>query len=499
MGEKQALMRLQNGSDVRGVAMETEGGPPVNLTEEAVCRIAGAFAGWLAERTGKKTEALTVGVGHDSRLTAAQLTAAAVRGLRSRGVRVRSCGLASTPAMFMGTVFPETAFDGSIMITASHLPQNRNGMKFFTAQGGLDKGDITALLERASELAVPSGGAGGAGEPSALMDAYAAFLRGKIVDGAGVGDRPLEGLRIVVDAGNGGGGFFPRQVLEPLGADCSGSQFLEPDGRFPNHQPNPENREAMASIQAAVREAKADLGILFDTDVDRMSAVLADGDILSRNALIAAMAAILAPEYPGSTIVTDSVTSDRLTAFLEGKLGLRHHCFKRGYKNVINEAVRLNREGTVAPLAIETSGHGALKENYFLDDGAYMAVRLIIAAAGAARQGRELTSLLDGFEPAAAQAEYRIPIAGEGFAAYGKQVLDKFRERALQKGIEITPSYEGVRLRFPGTGWAMLRVSLHDPILPLNLEGGDETGLARIQTEVRSLLKGFDRLGLNIM
>ena len=120
-----------------------------------------------------------------------------------------------------------------------------------------------------------------------------------------------------------------------------------------------------------------------------MSAVLKNGKEISRNALIAMMAAILAPDYPGSTIVTDSVTSDELTEFLQGELGLRHLRFKRGYKNVIDECIRLNKEGTVSPLAIETSGHGALSENYYLDDGAYLAVKLLIAAAKAKAKGRQ--------------------------------------------------------------------------------------------------------------
>ena len=135
----------------------------------------------------------------------------------------------------------------------------------------------------------------------------------------------------------------------------------------------------MDAIRGAVLNNKADLGLIFDTDVDRMSAVFSDGQEVNRDALIAMMAAILVKDYPNSTIVTDSVTSDKLTAFLEGELHLKHHRFQRGYKNVINECKRLNEEGVVSPLAIETSGHGALKENYYLDDGAYMAVKLLIA------------------------------------------------------------------------------------------------------------------------
>lgn len=495
METKASLLSLQNGSDVRGVALALEDGPPVNLTEEAANRIAGAFGSWLSARTKKPLSGMRIGVGHDSRFTAAPLKAAIAGGLAALGIQVFDCGLASTPAMFMGTVFPEAAFDGSIMITASHLPKNRNGMKFFTRDGGLEKEDIRALLELAEKME-PAGEAANP-ESFPLIKHYAAFLREKIASSLGGGSKPLEGLRIAVDAGNGAGGFFVREVLEPLGADCAGSQFLDPDGNFPNHQPNPEDKGAMDSICRAVIGAKADLGIIFDTDVDRMSAVFSDGREVNRDAIIALMAAVLAPEYPGSTIVTDSVTSDRLTRFLEGKLGLRHHCFKRGYKNVINEAIRLNQEGVVSPLAIETSGHGALKENYFLDDGAYMAVRLIVAAAQAAKRGESLEALLDCFPPAGAAQECRLAISGEDFGAYGRKVLDAFEKRAQEEKLPLVKSYEGIRLSFPGEGWLLLRMSLHDPLMPLNLEGDTPKALQKLQQIAKRLLTGFDRLNLS--
>ena len=489
--DKQALLRLKNGSDVRGVALAQTEADTVTLTEEAAGRIAASFAIWLRKKLGRQP--LRIGVGHDSRLTAESLKKAVVGGLSAQGAQVLDCGLASTPAMFMGCVFEETSFDGGIMITASHLPQNRNGMKFFTRDGGLDSSDITALLEGGVDVEYT--GVAQA-ELSPLMAHYTAFLRKKIIELAALGERPLSGLHIVVDAGNGAGGFFVDSVLEPLGANCSGSQFLNPDGRFPNHLPNPENKEAMAAIKQAVLRENADLGVIFDTDVDRMSAVLSDGSEINRNALIGMMAAILAPEYPGATIVTDSSTADRLTDFLEKKLGLHHHCFKRGYKNVINEAIRLNKEGVVTPLAIETSGHGALKENHFLDDGAYMAVRILAAAARAAAQGKTLDALLSGYKADCFEAEIRISIAGDDFGEYGRTVLDAFKSRALEQKIHVAETYEGVRLRFDG-GWAMLRMSLHDPILPLNLESATSEGLQAIGRTVSALLKGFERLDLS--
>lgn len=501
MEKKVDLMSLQNGSDVRGIAVAGVTGEDVNLTADAVNRIAAGFAAFLAAKTGKAGSALKIAVGHDSRVSAATMKHGVLSGLAAQGVQPFDCGLASTPAMFMSIVFAETAMDGAVMITASHLPFNRNGLKFFTADGGLEKDEITEVLRRASDLS--AGVADTSSVPQlAILDLYAAHLRRLISGALGLDEaaEPLAGMHVVVDAGNGAGGFFATAVLAPLGADIVGSQFLDPDGTFPNHVPNPENKEAMASVSRAVREAQGDLGLIFDTDVDRMSAVLSDGREINRNALIAMMAAILAPLYPGSTIVTDSVTSDELTVFLETHLGLKHHRYMRGYKNVINECRRLNGQGIVSPLAIETSGHGALRENYYLDDGAYLAVKLLVAATQAKRAGSSLDEIIAALKEPAESAEYRLRITTrEGVQAYGQEVLRIFAARATAAGITLAePSYEGVRLVFP-KGWALLRMSLHDPNMPLNVESKERGGCALIRRQLRPLLTGLAGLDTEVL
>lgn len=434
------IRKLQNGSDIRGIACEGVAGESVNLTEEAGNLIGGGFVRWLADKKGKKTQELRIGIGHDSRITADSLFAAAAKGILAAGAKVYDCGLVSTPSMFMTTVFDEFAFDGAIMITASHLPFNRNGYKFFDRDGGLEHDDITRVLETAAALETADADLS-AVEKVDSISVYCAFLQEKIKKSINAQDydKPLSGLHIVVDTGNGAGGFFVEKVLDPLGADTSGSQYLEPDGHFPNHIPNPENKEAMEAIRQAVLKNKADLGIIFDTDVDRMSAVLPNGEEVNRDAIIAMMTAIIAEDYPGGTIVTDSVTSDRLTRFIES-IGMKHHRYMRGYKNVINESMRLNDAGTVSPLAIETSGHGALSENYFLDDGAYMAVKLLIALAKAAKEGKALSSFIEKMERGFEEREYRFKIQGDDFKAYGTEALNTFEERAKAKGFDIAPN-----------------------------------------------------------
>ena len=492
------LMKLQNGSDVRGVACEGVAGESVNVTEDAANVIGQAFVRWLAKKTGRAASSLTIAIGRDSRITGEKLAKAAAAGIAAQGAKVVNCGLATTPAMFMSIVFEQTKFAGSLMVTASHLPFNRNGIKFFDAAGGLEHEDIEAILKAAEGLE-PVANDNPFDREFDLLSLYATHLKDTICRelGAQEEQKPLTGLKIVVDAGNGAAGFFVTKILKPLGADTTGSQFLEPDGMFPNHIPNPENSQAMQSIQKATVESKADLGLIFDTDVDRMSAVFADGSEVNRDSIIALVSAILAPDFPGGTIITDSVTSDRLTVFLEQTLGLKHLRFKRGYKNVINKCRELNEAGVVSPLAMETSGHGALRDNYYLDDGAFLAVKLIIALARAAKEGHKIESLIEKLPPAGVEKELRFKINTEDFKAYGQEVLETFKARAQEKHYDLPQTFEGVRVSFHGkeaTGWLLLRLSLHDPVMPLNVEANSEGDMSAILAITKELLAGFDKL-----
>ncbi len=495
--------KLQNGSDIRGVALVGIEGQHVNLTPEVAKVIAQAFAKWLSQKTGKVPCALKVAVGNDSRLSGPALREAVIDGLTGSGIQVINCGLASTPAMFMTTVLEGYCYDGSIMLTASHLPFNRNGLKFFTVDGGLEKKDITAILEICEEMehAPVSPSSQGTVTELDFISVYAADLVSKIRSKTGE-EKPLAGLHIVVDAGNGAGGFYAEKVLVPLGADTTGSQFLNPDGSFPNHIPNPEDKAAMVAIQQAVLDQKADFGIIFDTDVDRAGAVDRHGKEINRNRIIALISAIAIQEHPGATIVTDSITSSGLKKFIEEDLGGVHHRFKRGYKNVINEAIRLNNEGIYTPVAIETSGHGALKENYFLDDGAYLIARILIQMALIRKDGRHIDELIAKLEEPADAKEFRLNIGCEDFKTYGSDVIDKLGTFAAGvEGWTVEPkNYEGIRVSCDqehGDGWFLLRLSLHDPLLPLNIESNAQGGVSVIATALKAFLKDYDLLDLS--
>lgn len=482
-------MHFKSGTDIRGVA--SEGAPdnaPIDLTDENIRRMIQGFVLWLSKKTGKQPGALCISVGHDSRISAPRIQAAVTDTLRQAGVSVLRCNLASTPSMFMTTV--DLGCTGAVQITASHHPFYRNGLKFFTRDGGLEGSDIEAILQYAQDGAAPAPSTGSVRDVD-YMGQYCAHLRQMICDGvqAQDHDHPLSGFHIVVDAGNGAGGFYATDVLAPLGANIEGSQFLEPDGTFPNHIPNPENEEAMAALSRAVLESQADLGVIFDTDVDRGGAVDREGKEINRNRLVALASAIALEDCPGGTVVTDSVTSDGLKYYIEHVLGGKQRRFKRGYKNVINEALRLNAEGVDCPLAIETSGHAAMRENYFLDDGAYLVTKIIIKLARLRREGKDLESLLQALPEPAEAVELRMPILAENFREVGNQILDSLRHCAShQPHWHIDPdSCEGVRISFDeraGDGWALLRLSVHDPVMPLNIESNFTSGVMLIASQL---------------
>ena len=325
-----------------------------------------------------------------------------------------------------------------------------------------------------------------------FMSVYSRHIADYIREGVKADDydHPLKGMHIIVDAGNGNGGFFEK-ILRSLGANTEGSQFLEPDGHFPNHIPNPENAEAMASVCNAVETTNADLGVIFDTDVDRSAIIGRKGEPINRNALIALISAVILEEHPGSTIVTDSVTSDGLAEYISSKGG-KHHRFRRGYKNVINEGIRLNENGEECWLVIETSGHAALRENHFLDDGAYLAAKLIVHAAKMNREGKQVHEIIASLKQPKESKEIRIKLTEPDFKAYGAKVLEDMKAKAEEMSgwTIVQPNYEGLRVSCTNAdedGWWLLRMSLHDPVMPLNIESNVEGGVEAIERKLKAM------------
>lgn len=489
---------LKSGTDIRGDAL----GEKAVLTNEVALCIGGAFITWLSEKTGKHPGALTVAIGRDSRLTGPALLAACAEGMARTGAQVWDYGMCTTPAMYMSLLTEGFKADASIMVTASHHPYYRNGLKFFLPEGGVSATDISMILSIAANTA-PVDGPHPAVQKRDFLPVYKQQLMDRMRRGLDTDVAcPLLGLHVVVDAGNGAGGFY-EEMLREMGAWTEGSQFLEPDGHFPNHIPNPENEQAMAAISQAVVRVGADLGVIFDADCDRAAIVDAAGREINRNRLIALISAILLDKEPGATIVTDSVTSSGLAQFITEWGGV-HYRYKRGYRNVIDEAVRLNAAGIDCPLAIETSGHAALRENHFLDDGMYLVTVLIVEAMRLKQEGKELSSLLDGLREPVESVELRLNITAPDFREAGRTVIERVMDHAsYETDWHIAPdNREGVRINFDlddglQNGWFLLRLSVHDPVLPLNVESDVPDGVRTMLSKLLSVLDGIEDIDIS--
>ncbi|KAF3526558.1 hypothetical protein F2Q69_00051344 [Brassica cretica] len=272
---------------------------------------------------------------------------------------------------------------------------------------------------------------------------------------------------------------------------------------FPNHIPNPEDKTAMSRTRAAVLENSADLGVVFDTDVDRSGVVDNKGNPINGDKLIALMSAIVLKEHPGSTIVTDARTSMGLTRFITERGG-RHCLYRVGYRNVIDKGVELNKDGIESHLMMETSGHGAVKENHFLDDGAYMVVKIIIEMVRMRLAGSKegIGSLIEDLEEPLESAELRMNILSEprDAKAKGIEAIETFRqyiEEGKLEGWELDSCGEcwvsegclvdsndhpsaidahmyraKVMDKKSGEeyGWVHMRQSIHNPNIALNMQ-----------------------------
>lgn len=500
------------------------GQPP--LTPFAAHCLGHALASMLLDRQDREggDSRVTIAIGIDPREHGMRLTDAFCRGCESRDpsrVKVVYTGISTTPACawFTSKDFPRKV-DAAVMVTASHLPRDRNGFKFFLGNADdcmFTKEMIHELGRRAQDCAAdlfqnscslpPTSGdqAVMCSEWVDWMPEYAKFLKDAIRKEVGSGkyDRPLKGLKIVLNAGNGAGGFF-SSVLGNLGADVTGSINIEADGQFPSGVPNPESKDMERETIKGCKDAQADLGIMLDTDADRCgfvvpSIIIEDGtrsdyEALNRNRLIALLGVVFARSSPGCTFVTCSVTSEGLTAFLEGKLGLKHVRYLKGYANVINKAKELDAE-----VGIETSGHCAMKENNYLDDGTYTAVKIVglLARERVTPAGDNTASLLDligDMEELDEEAELRMTVRDESldtmqqtfdFCAVEIERLcdDNNLDKAAATWQIDQENLEGIRVRFGEQQFFMLRKSLHDPLISLQIEAKSKENARKLVVE----------------
>ncbi len=482
-------LKFRSGSEIRG--------PQEALTDDFAQRLGYVFSLWLAEKLGKDPKALVLAVGRDERPSGKRLLAALSKGMLAAGCDVQDCGQCAAPALFMAA---QGDADGAVMVTATPANAALNGFKLMTGKGGPDSADVKDMLRRAQDAEVPERLAVG---PDAASRRYYEHLRrvaAKYLEDDAL--KPLLGLRVIVDARGAVGAEYAR-FLEALGVETEGS-LTAPSPAVAD----PESPETLAALADAVAEKRADLGVAFTADGTRAFFVDRDGRPIAQNRLIALVAAMLLDTAPGLTFITDSVTSSALSAFIAEWGGI-HYRFKRGYRSVIEEAVRLNAEGIDCPIAMETSGHAAFRENGFMDDGLYLATRLICEALNRKREGHDLSELIDGLQEPVESAELRLPVLPYEDWDPEEEV------QAIVEGIlshtlthpewQMAPdNREGVRITFNLDGgvnnaWFQLRMSVHDPVMVLNAESAIPGGVKRILNALYDLIRDTEYVDLTLL
>ena len=455
-------LKLKSGCDIRGTEQQ--------LTAEAVEKLGYAFACLLARKLDTTPDKLTVAVGRDARPSGRRIQAALVRGVTAADSDVLDGGACAAPALFSRAARCDTPA-GAIMVTGGD-ESARTGFKLYAPVCGFGDADVTELLRMAADVEVPERLV----TRENPMDEYRESLRR--IAAVHLQDdalRPLLGLKAAVRTDGVGGAFFAG-FLEELGVEV-------------------ERVDADAALEAVVPACGADLGVALDADCCRAAIFDETGAPVAQNRLIALLAAMLLEKHPGATLVTDSVTSSGLSAFI-AEWGGVHYRFKRGYRNVIDEAIRLNEEGIDCPLAIETTGLAAFRENSFLDDGIYLALRIVCEALDRKREGQTVFSLLEGLEEPVETASLRLSVLDEDDPA-----------AACQEAVEIILSHtldnpewqlapdnrEGIRITFNLDGgvnnaWFQLRISVHAPTLPLDVASDVPGGVRRILSQLYALL-----------
>jgi phosphomannomutase/phosphoglucomutase len=425
--------------DIRGRASGTD----AVVTPDAARLIGQAFGTYLQQVDNKNT----VIVGRDNRHTSEALAQAAIDGLVQSSCHVTDIGLVSTPVVYWHAVQRDHA--GGLMVTGSHLAPDQNGFKLSVGNRNLYGDQITMLraLIKGDEL---RSGNGDATEDSDAVSRYVNDVAQRLT--------MRRSLSVVVDAGNGTGGLFGPQLIELWGHQVT-RLFCEPDGNYPNHQPDPQKPENMQALGAKVREVGADIGLAFDGDADRVGAVDERGNMIAADRLLALLARDMLSRHPGQHVVADVLSSQVLFDEIE----------KAGGKPVMwisgHSLIKAKMHELGALLGGEMSGHIFLGEDYFGFDDGYMAAGRILQLLAASDQP---LSALDASIPTLySTPEYRPHCPDDA----KQTVIQAVKANLGDKGD--VNDVDGVRIKFE-RGWGIIRASNTEPVLSLRFEGETE-------------------------
>ena len=439
--------------DIRGV-VGTE------LTTELAEKIGRAY-GSLAVRAGAKA----VAVGRDGRTSALEMREALLKGLLGCGLDVVDIGVCPTPLLYYALF--TLPVGGGVMITASHNPPQYNGFKLCLGKDSLHGAAIQNLKAEIDKGRFESG-QGQVSEHPIIPD-YMAYMKKSFAH------VNAQNLHAIVDCGNGMGGLVGPDALRLLGCRITG-MYVDVDGRFPNHHPDPTVAANLQDLIKKVRETKADVGIAYDGDADRIGAVDEKGQILWGDKLLILYARDVLKSMPGATIISEVKASQ---VFYDDvvKRGGRSIMWKAGHS-----LIKAKMKEEKAALAGEMSGHMFFADRYFgYDDAIYASCRLIEILAKA---GKPLSTLLADLPPTVSTPEIRVDCPDD---VKFKVVEEAKKQLAREhKIIDI----DGVRVLFP-EGWGLIRASNTQPALVLRFEATSEAALQRIREIVESQVKQY--------
>jgi phosphomannomutase len=447
--------------DIRGVIGET-------LGEDDAYAIGRSFATLLGRAGGK-----TVAVGYDGRVSSPMLEAALVRGITEAGLNAVRIGMGPTPMLYYAEAVMDDV-DGGIEITGSHNPANYNGFKmvfrgrpFF----GADIQELGRIAAAGDWLSGQENGGVGATRTVDITDQYVARLAQAA---------PSKAFRIGWDAGNGAAGPVIERLVKMLPGEHH-LLFVDVDGQFPNHHPDPTDEANLADLKALVAEKKLDFGLAFDGDGDRIGAIDGEGRVIWGDQLLQIYAEDVLGEVPGATIIADVKASqalyDRVAA-----LGGKPLMWKTGHS-----LIKSKMKETGSPLAGEMSGHIFFKHDYYgFDDAIYAAVRLMRASA---KLGKSVTELRSAMPEMINTPEMRFQVdESRKFA-----VIDEVLARLSAEGADVNAT-DGARVN-TADGWWLLRASNTQDVLVARAEASSEAGLDRLMAQIDAQLaaSGLER------
>lgn len=410
-----------------------------------------------------------IGVGHDCRLTSPSYARALMSGISTMGVRSIYTGMGPTPQLYF-SIFAKQ-LGGGIQVTGSHNPSDMNGFKICLGKHTLSGADIKDLESRMRRLAESPAKS----VNSMLMkdDLIQEEYCGYLIENSKpfMGDRKL---KVVVDAGNGVGGVVGPKILRALGVEVI-ELFCEPDGRFPNHHPDPTEVKNLKHLIAEVKKHKADCGIGWDGDADRIGAVDENGDVIFGDMLLLIFGRAILKENPGATIIGDVKCSEHLYSDL-AKHGANAIMWKTGHSLIKSKLKETN-----GLLAGEMSGHIFFKHRYFgFDDAIYSSCRLVEILS---QSNKKASELLSDLPERCSTPEIRVDCPEE--------VKFKIVDAAQKAFNEFkVNTIDGARISFD-KGWGLIRASNTQPVLVMRFEAEREDLLNEYRNIVESRIEAI--------